>query len=306
MTESESKEMSAAPAPAVRSLAEFLEAAPVLTREAVAIECSFEKGQMRPFRVTLPIVRLYCGSKDCCRIGIFDSEQNVWSLGEMIGEEFVYYRCRQCRRTRKLYVLRIELRRDSLTDATFTKIGEEPPAIGPTPRALQDLLGDNWELYLKGRRAELAGLGIGAFVYYRRVIEHVWFTVLDELIKVAQLDPSPARTLQLQEAKAERQFTRSMESAKSAIPISLYVEGHNPFQALYDACGDGLHEFTDEECIRRAHVIRLVLTRFSERAKSVLSEDAEFRHAVGVLINTDPGGAAGQDYSPSAGPDPGA
>ena len=58
---------SEAPAPAMRSLTVFLEAAPVLTRESVAIECGFEKGVMRPFGLRVPVVRLYCNSKDCCR-----------------------------------------------------------------------------------------------------------------------------------------------------------------------------------------------------------------------------------------------
>jgi hypothetical protein len=148
---------------------------------------------------------------------------------------------------------------------------------------LQELVGDQWSLFIQGRRSELAGLGIGSFVYYRRVIEHVWQRVLARLIQVAKIDASPERVEVLTGALMEQRFTRSMEAAKGSVPASLYVDGHNPFQALYDACGDGLHEYTDEECIARSRIIRLVLARFAERARSVLSEDKEFRQALGSI-----------------------
>jgi hypothetical protein len=81
-------------------------------------------------------------------------------------------------------------------------------------------------------------------------------------------------------------------AAKPHIPPRLYVDGHNPFQRLYDACGDGLHDYTDEACIERAQVIRLVLTKFAERAASIMREDKEFHAAVGKLTNRSPGDAA--------------
>jgi len=140
-------------------------------------------------------------------------------------------------------------------------------------------------MYLQGRRSELSGLGIGSFVYYRRAVESVWQTVLGRLLEVAQLEGQNERVASLESARAEPKFTRSMELAKAFVPRSLYVDGHNPFQALYDACGDGLHEFSDAECIARSKVIRLVLTRFAERDKSVLAEDAELRTAIGAMAS---------------------
>ena len=129
----------------------------------------------------------------------------------------------------------------------------------------------------------MAGLGIGSFTYYRRVVENIWQTVLKRLVEVAQIEGSSDKVRALEAAQREREFTRSMDAAKGFIPASLYVDRHNPFQALYDACGDGLHAYSDEECIRRSTAIRLVLRRFSERAKEVLSEDAEFRKAVASI-----------------------
>jgi hypothetical protein len=73
----------------------------------------------------------------------------------------------------KTFAVRIETSASGGKTLTVMKFGEDPPNIGPTSRALQTFLADQWKMFLQARRSELAGLGIGAFVYYRRVIEHV-------------------------------------------------------------------------------------------------------------------------------------
>jgi hypothetical protein len=74
-----------------------------------------------------------------------------------------------------------------------------------------------------------------------------------------------------------------MEKAKEALPTSLYVGSHNPLTALYDACGDGIHELSDEQCLERSRKIRIVLGRLTERIASMIAEDKEYREAVGSL-----------------------
>jgi len=275
----------------LRSLKEFLQTAPPLVSEDVIANCVYNS-DVRRWELIVPSLRLYCASDDCDAECWFDpvgkpvvalnSEKNSFL-------HFARYGCRHCRSSGKVYALSIaheEMKgRLDGTPIRVIKFGELPAAVGPTPQVLRDLLGDQWSLYLKGRRAESAGLGMGAFVYYRRVIEHIWQRVLDRLIAVAALEPGSDRQAALSAAKAESHFTRSLEAAQRHIPPSLYVDRHNPFQALYDACGDGIHELSDEQCIARAQVIRLVLTKFAERAAAVIREDQEFHAAVGRLTN---------------------
>src|SRR5215203_6012781 len=66
-----------------------------------------------------------------------------------------------------------------------SKFGEHPVFGPPTSSRLISLAGPDRETFLKGRRCENQGLGIGAFVYYRRVIENQNNRILDEIIKVA-------------------------------------------------------------------------------------------------------------------------
>ena len=286
-----------AEAPPLRELAEFLQRAPPLVPENVSAECEYNPTLSR-WELILPPLRLYCTSDDCDAECWFDPMGRPFIAVNSTKNAFLHfaqYKCRHCLESVKAYALSIahedmEARLSGGTPIRVVKFGEIPAAMGPTPQALRELLGkEAWPLYLKGRRAELAGLGMGAFVYYRRAIEHIWQRVLDRLIEVAAVEPTADRQTALAAAKAEPHFTRSLEAAQSHVPPSLYVDRHNPFQALYNACGDGIHELNDEQCIARAEVIRVVLTKFAERAAAVIREDKEFHAAVGKLTNPNSG-----------------
>jgi hypothetical protein len=270
----------------LRSFAAFLEEAPPGAREKVSVQVEYHS-QWSRWEIRLPQISLYCDSGSCGGTRFFDPTEKSTVVRHQSQQgphhEFIEYWCRHCNESWKTFALLLETTAGQSQDLVAMKFGEDPPGVGPTPRVLQKLLGDQWSLYLQGRRAEIHGLGIGAFVYYRRTVEHVWQTVLARLIEVAKVDGYPERLASLTAAQGEHKFTHSMEAAKGAVPASLYVDGHNPFQTLYDVCGDGLHEYSDAECIKRARVIRLVLTRFAERAQSILSDDLEFRQAVGSL-----------------------
>lgn len=287
----------------VRSLAAFLQTAAPLAVEVVevttknAAPANAMDFVVPQISLDIPSVFIYCDSTECERDSWFDPADAAIRLENTTQSliRFLPYMCRHCQKSYKLYAVRIQhggaTAIASSKQLRATKIGEDPPAIGPTPRTLKKLLDDQWDLYLKGRRAELAGLGIGAFVYYRRVIERVWTRVLNGLIKVAALEENRETHDTLIAAQQEKHFTRSLEKAKAHIPRSLYIDGHNPFQALYDACGDGVHEYSDTECIERAHMLRLVLTKFAERAAAVVSEDKEFRTALAKIATRQPASA---------------
>ena len=48
------------------------------------------------------------------------------------------------------------------------------------------LIQEDRELFLIGRRAETQGMGIGAFAYYRRVVEEQKTRIFDKIIDVAK------------------------------------------------------------------------------------------------------------------------
>jgi hypothetical protein len=252
--------------PALVPLASFLESSAVLGHATVAIECEYIGAR---YDLLVPDVQLFCNSPLCGRVNAFSPDAARWTVPDRstwTELKFLRYTCRQCQKSPKLYAVRIRFSNEALAEAAFTKIGQEPPNIGPTPKALRDLLGEAWVLYLKGVRSEMAGLELGAFVYYRRAVERIWPALLDKFIKLSQYDASLDQLRQLQDAKEQKLINRSMEGARESIPTALYVDGRNPLEALIEAYGDRAREYPSAECATRAEGIRHALNQLASVA----------------------------------------
>ena len=201
----------------------------------------------------------------------------------------LFYSCEKCGRVVKSYLVRfwtIAPSSDVRALVDVQKVAEWPTFSPWTPSKLMTLIGPDRELFLKGRRAEIEGLGIGAFSYYRRIIEAQKNRLLDEIIRVARhLGASIEAIGALHAAKVESQFSRAVESVKDAIPQVLFIKGHNPFKLLHGALSEGLHAASDEDCLLAANDIRLILVEFAERLTEAMKEQKELDEALSRLVN---------------------
>lgn len=137
----------------------------------------------------------------------------------------------------------------------------------------------------QGRQCENQGLGIGAFAYYRRVVENQRNAIIDEIVRVStKLKLSDDLVKVLSEAKNEKQFSKSVEAIKDGIPQVLFIDGHNPLTLLHRALSEGLHAETDAACLEAAHVIRIVLADLVERVGQALKSETELTSALGRLM----------------------
>jgi hypothetical protein len=207
---------------------------------------------------------------------------------------YVRYQCRNCCKTTKLFAIVAKIEKNVQPEkgafaGLAVKLGELPP-FGPyTPAKVLRLIQDDRELFLLGRRAENHGMGIGAFAYYRRVVENQKQRLFDKIIEVAKRLSVPSD--QIVELQAERdnwQFTSSVGALKAVVPQALLLNGHNPLTLLHRALSAGIHAKTDEECLHVAKSIRVVLIEFAERAAQVLKDHAELDAAVSQLLNPSP------------------
>lgn len=200
------------------------------------------------------------------------------------GYHFLSYLCRNCTTFSKRFAVAVKLE-ETGSGGDILKIGELPPFGPPVPSKVINLIGPNRELFLMGRRAENQGMGIGAFSYYRRVIESQKNRIFDEIIKVLRnISGSDEIIKAITTAKAETQFTRAVDSVKYALPESLLIKGHNPLTLLYSALSKGLHAKTDEECLELATSIRVVLSELAERIGQLLKDEKELNEAVSRLL----------------------
>jgi hypothetical protein len=129
-------------------------------------------------------------------------------------------------------------------------------------------------------------MGIGAFSYYRRVVENQKGRIIAEIARVARklgAKPDALRTFEM--AEKETQFSKAIDEIKDGIPDVLRIGKHNPLTLLHTALSEGLHEHTDKECLEIAQEIRLVLTELAERISHALKEEAELQTAVSRLLS---------------------
>lgn len=248
------------------------------------------------------ILRFYCDSDRCgpdmdyvflsggghASVSELRVDQNPASAWQSFGIDYV---CKHCQKSAKSFLLGVLVRDDHL--AEVTKLAEYPPPGPPIPKKLLKLAGASRQLLRDGYLIERQGKGIGAFAYYRRVVETSKNTFLAEVKKLLELQGGrDADVAIIQTAIQEKSFDKAMSSVRDHIPTELYVFGKNPFTILHRATSKGLHEFSDAECLAWAVYVREVLIDFAERCEMLLGEKQGLKkamHALEAIQSTEPG-----------------
>jgi hypothetical protein len=231
-----------------------------------------------------PLLKLWCSI--CKGYRNFDGKWvhcGTFTAMEAV-EDFLKYTCRDCKQGQKTYSL-ISCAMDEEGLGQIVKVGEYPELHVDIPESLSTLLGQEYALFLRGLTCESRGLGIGAFTYYRRVVESQKTHFISEILRVAEKTGAPADLRdRLRGALTEKQFSRAVDLIKDAIPESVRVDSHNPLKVLHDALSIGVHAESDEKCLQIAHSIRIVLIDLSERLQAALAEHASLKVALSDLF----------------------
>lgn len=235
--------------------------------------------------IALPDIYLYCGGDECRGLRFFTTRKERISFQyDNTEHTFITYVCKNCGFTHKTFCVRATLLKEEAW-ASIVKFGEIPAFGPPTPARLVTLLGSEKDYFFKGRRCEIQGLGIGAFTYYRRIIEAKRNSIFDEIIRVSETLGADSKLIaELKAAKKETQFSNAIDKIKHAIPQALLISGHNPLLLLHSALSEGLHAKTDAECLGLATDIRIVLTEFVEKMAQAMKDDAQLNDAVSNLL----------------------
>jgi hypothetical protein len=248
-------------------------------------------------KMTVPELRLYC--QQCDGERTFRSDATNGLSKETANVAFTRYLCGDCREYTKSFALLMTIGEEQAGVAY--KYGEHPPFGVPVPNKVLRLFGEDRDNFLKGRQCENQGLGVGAFAYYRRVVENHKNEIFDEIIKVCEtVGASQGLIGELARAKKEPLFTKAIEQIKTALPQGLLISGHNPLLALHNALSIGLHNESDARCLEAARDVRLVLTDLIEKMSLLRQEKSELDGAVQRLI-AKKGGASGIRSSPPDG-----
>lgn len=265
---------------------EFLESSPPsLSLEVIAFWTTRNHmhGGGKHFELPLPDIKLHCDDEACGGRRVFRSQGEI-RLKKTWEFDFVEYFCSNCEKTSKTFSLATMFDPEVKAIVTAYKFGELP-VFGPrVPEKLKKLVGSDREMFFRGRQCESQNLGIGAFAYYRRVVEDRKNKLFDRLIAViSAIEPDNVIIAELETAKAETQFTTAISNIKGAFPQGLLINGENPLTLLYRALSQGIHEHTDEECLAIAKSIRIVLSELIERMDRLVKDDQDLTDALNIL-----------------------
>ena len=188
-------------------------------------------------------IEMFC--KTCKNDRTFKIHDKNFGLLESRHFQSLYI-CTHCENDIQLFYLQSDIGNNRIR-----KVGQSPPISIKIDNELRTFLGDeNIVLYNNGRRNEIYGYGIGAFVYYRRIIENKINDLLDLMKSIVD---EPAR---IEEAIKTRRMEDKIQIVYNDLPEMLYVDGSNPLKLLYELLSGGIHGKTDQECAENAKVIR--------------------------------------------------
>ena len=243
----------------------------------------------RKYHLLTPEIQLHCPEQTCNAYMFFASKDSRIEIDK--GEwtrTFLTYWCRNCGKYSKMFSLAVKQIEGEVCEAY--KFGELPSFGPPIPARVLRLIQPDRELFLSGRRCENQGLGIGAFTYYRRVVENQWTRLVDEIIRVGKAIGAPGTSITaLESAREEKQFSKAVKNLKDAIPAALLINGHNPLVLLHGALSQGVHNLSDADCLSIATSIRVVLVEFAEKLGQALKDEKELSEAVTRLLKTQSG-----------------
>lgn len=238
----------------------------------------------------LPALRILCPNEGCGGERVFRATQGIAGAGgdSQLVRLVLSYKCQSCETEQKLYLLLSQPNYVDNHDAIeIKKIGEWPPFGSWVPPRVLKIVGPDRDLFLRGKRCESQGLGIGAFGYYRRVVERQKGRLIEQIRAVAvRTGAAPEVQGRLLAAQNETQFTKAVELAKNAIPEQVLIKGHNPLTLLHDALSKGIHSDSDEKCLELAHDVRVVLTELVFRIDQALAGQSELNDALSRLLNS--------------------
>ena len=230
---------------------------------------------------------LFCDHKKCQGDMQFSLEDNIWvKVAPYWQSSTIDYRCKNCGRTMRTYCLLLLRKTIGVATIQAFKIGENPEFGIRVDPSLEKKMGSHKDLLRQAVRAESHGLGIGAFSYYRQVVESIKNKLIDQMLAVVeQVSPESDVVSQLKAAREAKSFASAVDEVKAGLPTILMIDGHNPLKLVHDALSEGLHNETDADCLELSHDVRIILSQISEICDRALAERKQFGKAVDRLVN---------------------
>jgi hypothetical protein len=145
------------------------------------------------------------------------------------------------------------------------KVGQYPAWSVSVDKNLSRVLHEHEDNYQKGLISESQGYGIGAYAYYRRIVEDIIDKLLGSIRDMLPEGDKEAYEKALEETRKSVIAKDKIALVKDLLPVSLRPDNMNPLSILHDNLSAGIHAKTDEECLELAGNIREILVYLVEK-----------------------------------------
>lgn len=189
------------------------------------------------------------------------------------------YACAHCQEFHRIFFIKIDAKRQSII-----KIGQYPAWDIESDEYIDSLLGKKAELYKKGLICESQGYGIAAFAYYRRIVEEVIDSLLEEIKDLIEGEEKEKYLAALKQTKETPIAANKIALVKDLLPPILRPEGMNPLNTLYSILSGGLHTQSEDECLDIAMQIREVLSYMVSQVASTRQASKSFTASMRSLL----------------------
>jgi len=166
----------------------------------------------------------------------------------------VEYLCEACREFSRFFLLWFDP-----NGAFVEKVGQYPSWDISIEPSLRKMLSQHAETYKNGLICESQGYGIGAFAYYRRIVEEIIGSLLELIPELMSGNEKERYLTALEKVKQTTVTEEKIRLVKDLLPPVLRPDGLNPLSTLHEVLSEGLHDKPDEECLSLAAQIREVL-----------------------------------------------
>lgn len=140
------------------------------------------------------------------------------------------------------------------------KIGQYPPYSIKPDKIVDKYLTEEDSLNYKKALVNLSiSYGIGAFAYFRRIIENEIKRIIED---ISLMDFEGVELIRegLVNFEKDHQMSNLIDILNNHLPKSLTQLGDNPIKLLYQQLSGGIHTFSENECLEKAETIDIILT----------------------------------------------
>jgi hypothetical protein len=192
----------------------------------------------------------------------------------------IRYVCTSCDKFLRTFLIKF-----NVEEGYIMKVGQEPGWEISADHNIEKILGSHTSFYRKGLICESQSYGIGAFAYYRRIIEGIIDHLLTEITYLINIAGQERYLEALNQVKQTHNTEEKIRLVKDLLPSILKPDGINPLDILHSALSKGLHSKSDEECAELSANIREALIFLVKEVLERKSAAQTFTENMRKLLN---------------------